>query len=73
MFLACVLLSEFTNAWLLYLGLVFLFMVMFASGGFASLIMMNVRIAAFERLNPLLAIMRRCLPRARWLFPEQPQ
>ena len=54
MVLAFVLLSEFTKAWLLYLGLLFLFMVMFAPGGFASLIMMNVRIAAFGRLKPLL-------------------
>ena len=54
MVLAFVLLSEFTKAWLLYLGLVFLFMVMFAPGGVASLIMMNVRVAAFGRLKPLL-------------------
>ena len=56
MVLAFVLLSEFTKAWLLYLGLVFLFMVMFAPGGFASLIMMNVRVAAFGRLKPLLPL-----------------
>lgn len=54
MILAFVLLSEFTKAWLLYLGLLFLFMVMFAPGGFASLIMMNVRVAAFGKLKPLL-------------------
>ena len=53
MVLAFVLLSEFTKAWLLYLGLVFLFMVMFAPGGFASLIMMNVRVASFGKLKPL--------------------
>ena len=53
MVLAFVLLSEFTKAWLLYLGLVFLFMVMFAPGGFASLIMMNMRVAAFGKLKPL--------------------
>ena len=53
MVLAFVLLSEFTKAWLLYLGLIFLFMVMFAPGGFASLIMMNVRVAAFGKLKPL--------------------
>ncbi len=45
--LAFVLFSELTKAWLLYLGLLFLFMVMYAPGGFASLIMMNVRVAAF--------------------------
>ena len=52
--LALVLLSELTQAWLLYLGLTFTFMVMFAPGGFASLIMMNLRVAAFGKLRPLL-------------------
>ena len=47
------LLSELTKAWLLYLGLVFLFMVMYAPGGIASLIMMNLRVAAFGRLKEL--------------------
>jgi branched-chain amino acid transport system permease protein len=53
MVLAFVLLSEFTKAWLLYLGLVFLFMVMFAPGGVASLIMMNLRVAMFGHLRKL--------------------
>jgi branched-chain amino acid transport system permease protein len=53
MVLAFVLLSEVTKAWLLYLGLVFLFMVMYAPGGIASLIMMNLRVAAFGRLKEL--------------------
>jgi branched-chain amino acid transport system permease protein len=53
MVLAFVLLSEFTKAWLLYLGLVFLFMVMYAPGGIASLIMMNLRVAAFGQLRRL--------------------
>ena len=53
MVLAFVLLSEFTKAWLLYLGLVFLFMVMYAPGGIASLIMMNMRVAAFGQLRRL--------------------
>ncbi|MBT9493274.1 MAG: branched-chain amino acid ABC transporter permease [Paucibacter sp.] len=51
MVLALVLLSEFTKAWLLYLGLVFVLMVMFAPGGFASLILMNLRLAAFGKLR----------------------
>ncbi|MDP1902067.1 MAG: branched-chain amino acid ABC transporter permease [Rubrivivax sp.] len=55
MVLAGALLSEFTRAWLLYLGLVFLFMVMYAPGGIASLIMMNLRVAAFGKLRPLWA------------------
>ena len=48
-----VLLSEMTKAWLLYLGLVFLFMVMYAPGGVASLLMMNLRVASFGRLRQL--------------------
>jgi branched-chain amino acid transport system permease protein len=53
MVLAFVLLSEFTKAWLLYLGLIFLFMVMYAPGGIASLIMMNLRVAKYGRLRTL--------------------
>ena len=53
MVLAFVLLSEFTKAWLLYLGLIFLFMVMYAPGGVASLIMMNLRVALFGHLKKL--------------------
>ncbi|MFY8103909.1 MAG: branched-chain amino acid ABC transporter permease [Ramlibacter sp.] len=53
MVLAFVLLSELTKAWLLYLGLVFLFMVMYAPGGIASLVMMNLRVASFGRLREL--------------------
>lgn len=53
MILAFVLFSEFTRAWLLYLGLIFLFTVMYAPGGVASLIMMNLRVASFGRLREL--------------------
>lgn len=53
MVIASVLLSEFTKAWLLYLGLIFLFMVMYAPGGIASLVMMNLRVAAFGKLRRL--------------------
>ena len=53
MVLAFVLLSEFTKAWLLYLGFIFLFMVMYAPGGVASLIMMNLRVAMFGHLRRL--------------------
>jgi branched-chain amino acid transport system permease protein len=53
MVLAGVLFSEFTRAWLLYLGLIFMLMVMYAPGGVASLIMMNARVAAFGRLKDL--------------------
>jgi branched-chain amino acid transport system permease protein len=51
--LALVLLSELTQAWLLYLGLVFTFMVMFAPGGISSLVMMNLRVAKFGKLGGL--------------------
>ncbi|MBO9676675.1 MAG: branched-chain amino acid ABC transporter permease [Acidovorax sp.] len=50
---ASVLLSELSKAWLLYLGLVFLFMVMYAPGGIASLIMMNLRLAKYGKLRQL--------------------
>jgi branched-chain amino acid transport system permease protein len=53
MVIALVLLSEWTKAWLLYLGLIFLFMVMYAPGGVASLVMMNLRVAAFGKLKSL--------------------
>jgi branched-chain amino acid transport system permease protein len=56
MVLALVLLSELTQAWLLYLGLIFLFMVMYAPGGIASLIMMNLRMHAFGKLKPLMGL-----------------
>ncbi len=56
MVLALVLLSELTQAWLLYLGLVFVFMVMYAPGGIASLIMMNLRMHAFGKLRPLFGV-----------------
>ena len=53
MVLATVLLSELTKAWLLYLGLVFLLMVMYAPGGISSLLMMNLRVAAYGMLRKL--------------------
>ncbi len=52
--LASVLLSELTKAWLLYLGIAFLIMVMYAPGGIASLVMLNLRMARYGRLKPLL-------------------
>jgi branched-chain amino acid transport system permease protein len=55
MVLAFVLLSEFTKAWLLYLGLIFMFMVMYAPGGISSLIMMNLRLAAYGKLRQIWA------------------
>ena len=54
MVLAAAVLSEWTKAWLLYLGLIFLIMVMNAPGGLASLIMMNLHLARAGRLKPML-------------------
>ena len=53
MVLGFALFSELTQAWQLYLGLIFLFMVMYAPGGIASLIMLNVRVAAYKKLHRL--------------------
>ena len=47
-------LSEFTKAWQLYLGVFFVMMVVFAPGGVASLILMNLRVmkyGLFRRLR----------------------
>jgi branched-chain amino acid transport system permease protein len=48
---ASILLSELSKAWQLYFGLVFVFMVMFAPGGIASLVMMNLRVAKFGKFD----------------------
>jgi branched-chain amino acid transport system permease protein len=53
MVLATVVLSELTKAWLLYLGLAFVLMVMYAPAGVAGLILANLRLAAFGKLRPL--------------------
>jgi len=47
-------LSDHTKAWLLYLGLFFMLTVMFAPGGIASLIMMQLPVIARGRLRSLL-------------------
>jgi branched-chain amino acid transport system permease protein len=44
-----VLLSDFTKAWQLYLGVFFIIIVMYAPGGIASLLMMNVRLMVYKR------------------------
>ena len=54
MVLAFVLLSELTKAWLLYLGAVFMLMVMYAPGGIASLVMRNLQLARHGLLRPML-------------------
>ncbi|UCF22050.1 MAG: branched-chain amino acid ABC transporter permease [Ralstonia sp.] len=47
-------LSGITKAWLLYLGLFFVLMVMYAPGGIASLLMMHLPIARRGKLKTLL-------------------
>jgi branched-chain amino acid transport system permease protein len=49
-----VMLSEYTKAWQLYLGLFFIIVVMVAPGGVAGLIMIHLRIAAAGRFRPVL-------------------
>lgn len=44
-----VVLLDFTKAWQLYLGAFFIVMVMYAPGGLASLLMLNLRVAKFGR------------------------
>jgi branched-chain amino acid transport system permease protein len=51
--LGTVLFSEVTKAWQIYFGLIFIFMVMYAPGGLASLVMMNVRVAMHRKLRRL--------------------
>jgi branched-chain amino acid transport system permease protein len=46
-----VLLSDFTKAWQLYLGAFFIVIVMFAPGGIASLLMMNLRLMVYKRFG----------------------
>jgi branched-chain amino acid transport system permease protein len=55
-----VMLSDYTKAWQLYLGLFFILMVMYVPGGLASLVMQNVRLVkhhkfvrVWTRLGPL--------------------
>ena len=46
-----VLLSDFTKAWQLYLGVFFIVIVMYAPGGVASLLMMNVRLVKYGKFK----------------------
>ncbi len=59
-------LSALTSAWLLYVGLMFLLMVMYAPGGLASLLVMNLRLAVAGKLKFLgaayLALLAAALP-----------
>lgn len=46
-----VLLSDFTKAWQLYLGVFFIVIVMYAPGGIASILMMNLRLMIYKRFG----------------------
>jgi branched-chain amino acid transport system permease protein len=46
-----VMLSDFTKAWQLYLGVFFIVIVMYAPGGIASLIMMQLRVAKYGKFR----------------------
>ena len=46
-----VMLSDFTKAWQLYLGVFFIVIVMYAPGGIASLIMLNLRVAKYGKFG----------------------
>lgn len=49
-----VLLSDFTKAWQLYLGVFFILIVMYAPGGVASILMMNIRVMQYGRYRRIL-------------------
>jgi branched-chain amino acid transport system permease protein len=52
-------LSEFTKAWLLYLGIFFVLMVMYAPGGLASLILMQFPLLKAKRFKEMLPLYAR--------------
>jgi len=61
--LLTVMLPEFTKAWLLYLGIFFIMIVMYAPGGMASLIMMTMRLLSAGLMPRVLpAMLRLALP-----------
>jgi branched-chain amino acid transport system permease protein len=51
--LFAVALSEWTKAWQLYLGVFFILMVMFAPGGLASIVLMNLRVMKYKLFGRL--------------------
>lgn len=51
--LFAVALSELTPAWQFYLGIFFVLMVMFAPGGLASILLMNLRVVRFRQFGAL--------------------
>ncbi len=51
--IAGTILSKLTKAWLFYFGLLFVLVVMYAPGGIAGIVMMNLRVAMFGKLRRL--------------------
>jgi branched-chain amino acid transport system permease protein len=51
--LFAVALSEWTKAWQLYLGVFFILMVMFAPGGVASIVLMNLRVMKYKMFGKM--------------------
>lgn len=58
--LFAVALSDLTKAWLLYLGLFFVLIVMFVPGGLASLVMLQLPLLARGKLRAMLPAYGRC-------------
>ena len=57
-------LSDYTTAWLLYLGLIFMAIILFAPGGLAGLVMMHLPIARTRAIRDVLRAYALALPAA---------
>jgi branched-chain amino acid transport system permease protein len=55
-----VVLSDFTKAWQIYLGVFFIMIVMYAPGGIASLFMLNLRVAKYGKYKRIWPALWRC-------------
>lgn len=55
-----VVLSDFTKAWQIYLGAFFIVIVMFAPGGIASLVMLNLRVAKYGKYRRIWPALWKC-------------
>jgi branched-chain amino acid transport system permease protein len=55
-----VMLSDFTKAWQIYLGAFFIIIVMFAPGGIASLLMLNLRVAKYGKYKQIWPTLWKC-------------
>lgn len=55
-----VMLSDFTKAWQIYLGAFFIIIVMYAPGGIASLIMLNLRVVKYGKYKRVWPALWKC-------------